>query len=257
MDISTSPETQREIVELIAERDRRMAMRSFYALFPDEDTEWTGPKTAIFNRGDKIYARGKYKKAMELFAATKQYREVNAMAANRVGKTVLGGYAVACWSTGIYPHWWPGKVFKGPIDIWVAGQTNETTRDILQRKLFGDVVIKDGKKSLSGTGIIPGDMLVNPPAWKAGVTDLIDTIGVKTVDGGISRIGMKSYQQGRISFEGLERSCVWLDEEPPRDIYGECLVRTMTVEGAVVLSTFTPLLGLSETALMFMPGHDD
>lgn len=233
-----------------------MAQGSFHALFPDEDSVWTGPKTTVFNRGDRIYARHRYKKALALFEATKHYRECNAMAANRVGKTVLGGYAVACWTTGLYPHWWNGKRFNGPIDVWVAGQTNETTRDILQRKLFGEVVQRDGKKSLSGTGIIPGEMLVNPPSWKAGVTDLIDTIGVRTVDGGISRIGMKSYQQGRISFEGLERHVIWLDEEPEESIYGECLVRTMTVDGALVLSTFTPLLGLSPTALMFMPGNE-
>lgn len=247
-------ETQREIVALLAERDRRMALSSFYALFPEEDSEWTGPKTAVFNRGDKIHSRKKYAKALELFAATSKYREVNAMAANRVGKTVLGAYAVACWATGIYPHWWEGRRFNGPIDAWVAGQTNETTRDILQRKMFGEVTLINGKKCMSGTGVVPGKNLVNPPTWKAGVTDLIDTMSIRHIDGGLSRIGLKSYQQGRISFEGLERHIVWVDEEPPPDIYDECLIRTMTVEGAVVLSTFTPLLGLSETALKFMPG---
>lgn len=247
----------REILALIQERDRRLSQRSKYALFPEEDSEWTGPKTAVFNRGEKIYARDKYQKAMEFFAATSRYREVNVMAANRVGKTVMGGYAIACWATGEYPPWWEGRRFKGPIEIWVSGQTNETTRDILQRKLFGNVTMIDGKKGLDGTGVVPGEMICNPPSWKAGVTDLIDTMCVRHIDGGVSRIGIKSYQQGRISFEGLEKSILWLDEEPPPDIYDECLIRTMTVPGAVVLSTFTPLLGLSETALKFMPGNEE
>lgn len=247
---------QRELLELIAERDRRMARRSFYSLFPDEDTVWTGPKTAVFERGEKIYARKKYQKAMAFLEATKYYREVNAMAANRVGKTIMGGYAIACWATGLYPEWWPGITFNGPVDIWVAGQTNETTRDILQRKLFGDVTIINGKKSLSGTGIIPGDLLINPPSWKAGVTDLIDTIGVRTVDGAVTRIGMKSFQQGRISFEGLEKNIIWTDEESPLEIYNECLIRTMTVRNGRVISTFTPLLGMSDTAMQFLPGAD-
>lgn len=249
--------TQREILELMNERDRRMAKRSFFAMFPDEDSVWTGPKTAVFDRGEKIYARRRYQGSLEVFEATARYREVNIMAANRVGKTVTCGFAVACWATGIYPHWWIGRRFDGPIDIWVSGQTNETTRDILQKKLFGEITLIDGKKGLSGTGIIPGDMLINPPSWKAGVTDLVDTIKVRRVDGDISRIGVKSYQQGRISFEGLERAVILLDEEPPLDIYGECLIRTMTVKGGVLLSAFTPLLGMSETAKLFMPGSLD
>jgi phage terminase large subunit-like protein len=247
---------QRELLELIAERDRRMARRSFHSLFPDEDTVWTGPKTVVFERGERIYARKKYKKMLAAFEATKYYREVNIMSANRVGKTVGVGYAVSCWSTGVYEDWWPGITYDGPIDMWVAGQTNETTRDILQRKLFGDITLINGKKSLSGTGIIPGELLINPPSWKAGVTDLIDTIGVRTVDGGVSRIGMKSYQQGRLSFEGLEKHVIVLDEEPPSEIYNECLIRTMTVKNGRVISSFTPLLGMSDTAMMFLPGGE-
>lgn len=36
------------------------------------------------------------------------------------------------------------------------------------------------------------------------------------------------------------------------DIYGECLIRTMTTKGLVYI-TFTPLQGVSETVLQFMP----
>ena len=35
-------------------------------------------------------------------------------------------------------------------------------------------------------------------------------------------------------------------------IYSECLLRTMTTDGIVML-TFTPLLGLSDVALKFLP----
>lgn len=229
---------------------------SFYSMFPDEDGVWTGPRTKIFDRNQTIYARRKYKKALAALWATSHYREVNVMAANRVGKTIVGAYAVTCWATGIYPDWWEGRRFKGPIDIWVAGQTNETTRDILQAKIFGDVAIIDGRKGLAGNGMMPAHLIVNPPSWKAGVTELVDTIRVRHVSGGYSRIGVKSYQQGRLSFEGTEKHIILCDEEPPRDIYDECLIRTMTVPGAVVVTTFTPLLGLSETARLFIPGGE-
>ena len=39
-----------------------------------------------------------------------------------------------------------------------------------------------------------------------------------------------------------------LDEEPGLDIYTECLLRTMTNNGMVML-TFTPLLGMSDVVL--------
>jgi phage terminase large subunit-like protein len=61
---------------------------------------------------------------------------------------------------------------------------------------------------------------------------------------------MKSYEQGRGSFEGTSQHVIWLDEECPMDVYGECLIRLMTTQG-VLLLTFTPLEGMSETVLQF------
>ncbi len=72
--------------------------------------------------------------------------------------------------------------------------------------------------------------------------------------GGWSTLGMKSYQQGRGSFEGTEQHVIWLDEEPPMDVYGECLIRTMTTHGIIML-TFTPLEGMSQVVLHFMPAE--
>jgi hypothetical protein len=40
-------------------------------------------------------------------------------------------------ATGDYPVWWPGRRFEGRTDWWVAGDTRETTRDIIQLELFG------------------------------------------------------------------------------------------------------------------------
>jgi len=55
----------------------------------------------------------------------------------------------------------------------------------------------------------------------------------------------------RGAFEGTEQDVVWLDEEPPLDVYVECLVRTMTT-GGLVLVTFTPLEGMSEVVMSFL-----
>ncbi|MCW5980334.1 MAG: terminase family protein [Bryobacteraceae bacterium] len=61
---------------------------------------------------------------------------------------------------------------------------------------------------------------------------------------------LKSYDQRRESFQGTEQDVIWLDEEPPLDLYTECLMRTMTTGGTVMLA-FTPLRGLSDVVLSF------
>ena len=38
------------------------------------------------------------------------------------------------------------------------------------------------------------------------------------------------------------------------DVYGECLIRTATTNGIIML-TFTPLSGMSEVVLQFMPAE--
>jgi phage terminase large subunit-like protein len=56
----------------------------------------------------------------------------------------------------------------------------------------------------------------------------------------------ESYDQKRISFQGFEQDVIlgWTDEEPPLDIFSECLLRTMTT-GGIVMLTFTPLQGIT------------
>jgi phage terminase large subunit-like protein len=168
----------------------------------------------------------------------------------------VGGFETTCHLTGRYPHWWVGRRFETSVDWWVAGKTNETTRDIIQKKLFGDVKWVDGRKRVSGTGMIPyqdiGDI-----TWKSHVPDLIDTAKIlHRPTGHWSTCGMKTYQQGRGSFEGTEKHGIWLDEEPPNSdgesIYAECLTRTMTTNGMIII-TFTPLGGLSKVVVSFMP----
>ena len=156
----------------------------------------------------------------------------------------MGGYETALHLTGIYPDWWPGRRFNKPISGWAAGKTNETTRDIVQRKLMGPM-------GELGTGLIRKSAIIH---WtrKAGVHDLMDTVQIQHSSGGISQLGLKSYQQGRDSFEGTEQDLIWDDEEPPEDIYGEQLIRTATTNG-IMMVTFTPLEGMSRVVMGFMP----
>ena len=103
-----------------------------------------------------------------------------------------------------------------------------------------------------GTGLIP-KRAIERWTWKRNVPEAVADIYIRHVTGGRSLVTLKSYDQGRESFQGTEQDVIWLDEEPPIAIYAECLLRTMTTDGTV-LCTFTPLLGLSEVVLSFLPG---
>ena len=112
--------------------DRRNCERLFYRLFPDEDLKQPD--------GSTIHARRKYARHLEFFEAGAKYRERCFMAANRVGKTLgAGGFETAAHLTGEYPHWWKGRRFDRPVNWWAAGKINETTRDIVQATLLGQV----------------------------------------------------------------------------------------------------------------------
>lgn len=203
---------------------------------------------------DGPFRRELYPKHLEFFRVGATWRERCFMAANRVGKTVAGGYEMTCHLTGLYPEWWEGRRFRNPVRAWAAGDTNETTRDIIQLELLGQVVgVDGGRKGLDGSGLIPRDC-IGQPKWKQGVQDLIDTIPVLHVSGGWSMIGFKSFDQGRRAFQGTAKEVIWLDEECPEDVYGECLIRTATTRG-LLMTTFTPLSGLTETVLQFLPGE--
>ncbi|MDH0493371.1 terminase large subunit domain-containing protein [Comamonas aquatica] len=238
MNVDNLSPAQREA--MLASIELELSRRKIDSMYPD-----TGP-----------LRRELYPKHMEFFKAGATYRERCAMAANRVGKTEgMGGYETALHLTGRYPEWWEGRRFDRPVRFWAAGKTNETTRDIVQNKLFGPVVGSGTSKCFSGTGLVYADC-IERVGWKQGVTDLADTVYVKHVSGKFSELGLKSYQQGRGSFEGTERDGIWLDEEPPLEIYSECLIRTATTNGIVYI-TFTPLEGTTGTVMMFLEGEQE
>lgn len=223
--------------ELLARKSRR----KLFELFPD-----TGR-----------FRRELYPKHMEFFAATKRYMEVGVLGGNRTGKSVSGGFAASCFLTGFYPHWWPGRVFKGPTKGIAAGRTNKNTRDIIQKKLFGRVINVGGQKRTDGTGLIPFEW-IGPIAWAEGVRDLIDTAQVRHLSGGMSTLRLKSYEQGPGAFEGSEEDFVLLDEEPPMDVYGEAIIRLTSTTGrpqdnGLMMTTFTPLEGYSDVVILYLP----
>lgn len=180
-----------------------------------------------------------YKKHMEFIASTNKFRETCFMAANRAGKSETGAYCVSTWLTGDYPEWWNGKRFDRPVNILVSGETGKLVRDSIQLKLLG-------RPGDFGSGTIPRAKIIGTRP-KPGIPDAIDTVRVVHA-GGESTLQFQSYDQGREAFQATERDVILEDEEPPISIHNENLIRTMTTNGIVIL-TFTPLKGLSETVI--------
>jgi len=218
-------------LNLLKEKSRRIRFNHIETFYPEK-----GP-----------LSRHNYPKHMEFFASGAKFPERCIMAANRIGKSEgIGGYELSLHATGKYPDWWIGKRFTQPIKAWAAGSTGTTARDIVQYKLLG-------QPEDQGTGMIPGDLIIKTTPKAGGVPNAVDTILVRHVSGGISRVKIKSYAEGRKSFEGTEQDIIWLDEECPLAIYTECITRTMTTDGHIIF-TFTPLEGLTATVKEFLPG---
>lgn len=206
------------------------------------------PKLQLYYPETGPLRRELYTKHMQFMDGGATKRERLMLAANRVGKSEgVGGYEMALHLTGLYPPWWKGRRFDKPIQSWAAGDSSKTTRDIVQRKLYGSI-------NDPGTGLIPADTIVDKSS-RAGVPDALDSLFIRHVSGGVSQLNFKSYEQGRKAFEGTEIDVIWLDEEPPLAVYTECLLRTMTNNGIIML-TFTPLMGMSETVMQFLPNGE-
>ena len=225
-----------ELLQLLEEQQRRLKYQRIQRLFPD-----TGP-----------LRRSLYRKHTEFFHAGKHKTERLFMAGNRVGKTEAGGVELVYHLTGLYPDWWQGKRFDRAIAALAAGDTNSTTRDIIQKKLLGgdNGVANKGDREF-GTGLIPKH-LIGEVASKPGVPKAYEQIQVlHQPSGEWSVLKLRSYDQGRRIFQGTEEDFVWMDEECPYDVYEEALVRLMTTGGIFIL-TFTPLSGLTELVKSFL-----
>jgi phage terminase large subunit-like protein len=228
--LSLSRDQKEQYIQLLKERESRLKQNRIMQFYPA-----SGP-----------LSRDKYPKHMKFFELGNYFSERCIMAANRIGKSEgIGAYELTLHATGRYPDWWKGKKFDHPIKAWAAGTTSTTARDIVQFKLLGP-------PEDMGTGLIPKKYILKTTPKAGGVPNAVDTILVNHISGGISRIKIKAYAEGRKSFEGTEQDVIWLDEESPDDIYTECYMRIMTTGGIIIL-TFTPLQGITKTVKNFLP----
>lgn len=190
-------------------------------------------------------------------AATAEHYSCMLMAANQVGKSRTGCLIDAAHLTGDYPDDWNGHKFDGPIVAWLLGYSGEKTRDLLQKKLFGD--FRNGK--FEGGYIKPSDIL----DYKSmpGTVGAVREVTVKHKSGGKSLCQFWSYSQGQHALMGDVVDWFHIDEEPrDKAIYPQVLTRTINGDkgrGGRGILTFTPENGRTELVVQFMdnPGSGD
>ena len=168
------------------------------------------------------------------------------MAANRIGKSFSGAAEMSYHLTGIYPDWWEGRRYYQPITAWAGGVSNETTRDIVQFELLGSPDDPDA----FGSGAIPKSKIIKTER-KPGVPNAKSVALIQHVSGGNSSLHFKAYEMGVEKWQGRSVDCIWLDEEPSRELYSQAVTRTLDRKGMVYM-TFTPESGMTETVASFM-----
>lgn len=178
-------------------------------------------------RDDKLLYYRPHEKQLMFHRCQKKNRW--ALGGNRTGKTEAGAAECAFLARGNHPY----RETMGPMNGWVVSLTAEMQRDVAQKKLMSYL----------------------NPAWikairmREGRADdpeggIIDYIQIECAHGGVSTIGFKNCAQGREKFQGTSQDFIWFDEEPPEDVYQECLMRTLD-NGGLIFGTMTPLKGLT------------
>lgn len=175
-----------------------------------------------YNTGKKVHS-----KQMLFHKCLKRNRWV--FGGNRSGKTECGAVEAIWLARGIHPF----RKNKKCVNGWIVSVSRQVQREVAQSKILHylnpdwivDVCMVEGRKEGYENGII-------------------DYIVIKNISGADSKIYFKSADQGREKFQGASLDFVWFDEEPPYDIYLECVMRVFDKKGDI-FGTMTPLKGLT------------
>ena len=198
------------------------------------------------NRFSRVDSYDPYPYQLKFHESGSEANQRLLMAANRIGKSYCGSMELSYHLTGIYPEWWKGREYDRPFVAWAGGVSNETTRDIVQFELLGSPDDPDA----FGSGTIPKNYIIKTER-KPGVPNAKSVALIRHVSGGNSSLHFKAYEMGVDKWQGRSVDCIWLDEEPSREIYSQAVTRTLDRKGMVYM-TFTPEAGMTETVASFM-----
>jgi phage terminase large subunit-like protein len=195
-----------------------------------------------------------YEWQKDFFAASRIHSRVMCLAGNRTGKTLSSTFAFAVHCTGQYPEGWQGRRFPQAVTAWALGVSNQQLRDVLQRELLGDLR-DDG--TITGGWIHPDEVVRISRSQTPG---LVSEVVVRHASGGESRVSLRAYTQAgtgqsTLPFAGSSVDVILVDEQPPDEIDGQLVTRTMTGDGGrggLLLYSMTPELGLTRLVQHFL-----
>ena len=127
------------------------------------------------------------------------------IAANRSGKSDAGAYLGAHLARFGFPG------IEKPTSGWVSALDFPTSRDVIQPKYFNNGFVPPGQPHAP---FIPDHEIAE---WRK--EDQI----LKLKNGSI--IGFKSAETGRSKYQGAEKDWIHFDEEHPRELYEESVIR--------------------------------
>ena len=230
--------TKNEIVQL-AEKTHALVLKRKYRFI-----DFIFPETGK-------YSRSAYPKVMDWYEKGKTHRFRMIGGGNGSGKSHNAATELVYHVTGDYPTWWTGLRQANPHNWWIVSESPGTFRDSLQKLLLGNTLNDDDL----GTGLIPKEKIVGYSAW-SGVSGTVNNIEVRHKNGHIVTISVKSTDQKRENLQAATIDGVVFDEEPPLDIYEECVMRLRgnpTKPPGISMLVFTSLKGLTDVVLKYCP----
>jgi phage terminase large subunit-like protein len=165
--------------------------------------------------------------AQERFRNLKtRYR--NHKAANKVGKTDENGFELVAMCKGKCEEFGINFPHKPPLKIWYCGR---------DRNVLSDEPLASIKRYLKGEGIDHRTVYTG---------QLVNIMYIWDDEGNQSEIRFKPYNGEIGIFESANVHAVFMDEEPPRDVFSAIKTKIGVLPGYVFL-TMTPDKGMSWT----------
>lgn len=138
---------------------------------------------------------------------------------NRTGKTEWGAHETFWFITGTHPY----RALVPPIEAWVATPSFDIQLEATQPKLLKYLKQED----IQNVEYLRGNIM--------------SRIHLKNG----TDVAFKSYEQGSEKFQSAGKRLIWFDEEPPHDIWNECLVRQEAGIPLDIILTMTPVNGMT------------
>ena len=165
--------------------------------------------------------------AQERFRALKtRYR--NHKAGNKVGKTDENGFELVAMCKGKCEEFGINFPHKPPLKIWYCGR---------DRNVLSDEPLASIKRYLKGEGIDHRTVYTG---------QLVNIMYIWDDEGNQSEVRFKPYNGEIGIFESANVHAVFMDEEPPRDVFSAIKTKVAVLPGYVFL-TMTPDHGMTWT----------